>query len=88
MGNLQDMDKFRALLDDEYEWPVDYLFKFILPIGQRDLFVKSLGLVGHLERPSKTGKYVSITFHKNVTCADDVLFAYDQASQVEGVMSL
>ena len=88
MANLQDMEKFKTLLDEEYDWPVDYLFKFILPIGQRELFINSLGIEGHIERPSKTGKYISITFHKNVTSSDDVLFVYEQASQVKGVMSL
>ena len=57
MGNLADLDKFKELLDDEYDWPVDYMFKFIVPANQKDLFVKSLKIQGYTERPSKTGKY-------------------------------
>lgn len=83
-----DMSTFKIFLDENYEWPCQYLFKFIVPKGQivaiKDLFsdceIK--------ERPSKTGKYISVTFFKTMSSSNEVLECYEKTSDIQGVIAL
>ncbi|MDH5602837.1 MAG: DUF493 domain-containing protein, partial [Cyclobacteriaceae bacterium] len=53
---------FKEKLDQEYQWPALYTFKFITP-KEKVSEVKSL-FIRHTirERPSKKGNYISLTF--------------------------
>jgi len=82
------LSKLKSLLESEYDWPSQYLFKFIVPKNK----------VWHLEklfpqhplelRSSKTGKYVSVTVNIELESADIVIAIYQKASHIEGLISL
>lgn len=80
--------KQKELLDQQYVFPCDYLFKFIVPIEQeqkvRDLFPNHEPTV----RPSNKGNYVSLTITYFADSSDLVLAIYEKASQIEGIISL
>ena len=62
--------------------------KFIVPsenLGQfRELFASET-----LEtRPSRTGKYTSVTITSTMCSADEVMAVYEKAALIPGVMSL
>jgi hypothetical protein len=85
---MQNNDKFRQLLDDTYQWPDYYEFKFIIKVEHKELVLEKLE--GHtvVENPSKAGNYVSISSRKLVRSTDEVIEVYEIMSTVKGVISL
>lgn len=81
-------EKFRELLDQSYQWPDFYTFKFIVKVENRDQVVALLA--GHEVhfKASEKGNYISITSRLFVKSTDEVLKVYETISQVPGVMSL
>ncbi len=89
MDNEEDKDKFRELLDKEYDWPAKYVFKFIVPAG-KEAEVQSLFKEGCeiKEKSSSGGKYTSTTIHALMANADEIITIYEKASDIEGIISL
>jgi putative lipoic acid-binding regulatory protein len=88
MNYLERFAKHKALLDQEYQWPADYLFKFIVPVQKegevRALFPRHEPQV----RESKLGNYVSLTVLFRADSSDLVLAIYERAAQIEGLIAL
>jgi putative lipoic acid-binding regulatory protein len=83
-----DVEQFRRLLDEQYEWPSPYTFKFIVPVqGLEEL---ELLLDGHqlTTRTSRNGNYVSVTLSPIVKSSESVVSLYTEASVIEGLVSL
>ncbi len=80
--------KFRELLEQNYQWPDFYTWKFIVKVESQSQ-VEAL-LVGHeiAVKVSEKGNYVSITSRKFVKTTDEVLEVYRIISAIPGVMSL
>lgn len=83
-----DMSKLKALLDDQYDWPAKYNFKFIGNDSNRDELIMAVGAEPHHERPSKTGKFISFTFIVTCKSSDEVLTIYERVSRLHGIISL
>lgn len=81
-------EKFRELLDQSYQWPDFYSFKFIVKVENRDQVVALLD--GHEVqfKLSEKGNYVSITSRLYVKTTDEVIEVYEAISRIPGVMSL
>ncbi|MGB0452870.1 MAG: DUF493 family protein [Bacteriovoracaceae bacterium] len=80
--------RMKELLDQQYTWPDKYMFKFIVPGGKEDE-VKTLADVTSAQfRPSRSGKYVSMTFEKSIESSDEVIEIYKRLSKIEGIVSL
>ncbi|WP_111669371.1 DUF493 domain-containing protein [Algoriphagus litoralis] len=83
-----DRASFKEKLESSGEFPMLYMFKFIVPNGKETevgaLFPKNeISL-----KPSSGGKYVSTTIQAMMDSADQILDLYEQASAIEGVISL
>jgi hypothetical protein len=80
--------KFRELLDQNYQWPDFYTWKFIVKAESHSQLVAILE--GHeiTTKTSEKGTYISITVRKYVQSTDEVLAVYRLVSQIPGVMSL
>lgn len=78
----------KAKLEVFETWPHDYTFKFIVPRKQR-LELESV-FSGHdyRIRPSRTGKYVSLTCVRRMPDADAVIAIYERVSEIEGSWAL
>jgi putative lipoic acid-binding regulatory protein len=89
MKYTEEEKKFKELLDNEYEWPAKYPFKFIVPSGS-EAEVKSLfgGKAEIKEKSSSGGKYTSTTIYDMMTDADSILAVYRSAAKIEGIISL
>jgi len=81
-------EKFRELLDQSYQWPDFYTFKFIVKIENRDQVVALLDGHDVQFKNSEKGNYVSITSRLFVQSTDDVIAVYEAIAQIPGVMSL
>lgn len=83
-----DTDKFRALLDESYQWPDYYEFKFIIKTEEKALILANLDGYTIHETPSKKGNYTSVSARKLMKSTDEVLEVYELMSSVKGVISL
>ena len=83
------MDKLirlKSLLDKQYEWPSSYTFKFIIPVHQV-MEVSSLLDDHELKmKPSRTGKYVSVSATKVFYEADHVIDVYTRVGHIRGLI--
>lgn len=87
-GYFMDMTKFESLLNDQFNWPDQYKFKFVTKT--ESVHRVSEILDGHtLEyKESRNGKYTSITSQKLVNSSDEVVEVYKKMSKLEGVITL
>lgn len=81
-------DRFQNLLDDQIEWPSEYLFKFIVPSERLDDLKRVFE--GHpvKVRSSSKGNYKSVTARIKMHSSSDVVAVYNAVAEVEGVISL
>ncbi|MFT4604587.1 MAG: putative lipoic acid-binding regulatory protein [Rhodothermales bacterium] len=81
-------DRFQKLLDDQNEWPTDYIFKFIAPATRVDELKAVFGQVELSVRESRKGKYQSVTAVMNMHSSDEVLAIYHAVGRIDGVIAL
>ncbi len=84
--------KLKISLEDTTEFPTEYMFKFIIPSDEekekkiKDIFNHS-GVVINT-KPSKTGKYKSVTIIIDMKNAEEIIEKYKEVACVEGIISL
>ncbi len=83
-----DLDRFRLLLDEQNDWPGEYLFKFIVPRSGLDEITALFESHPVSVRASRKGNYVSVSARIVVASSDEVVAIYLAAGEVEGVISL
>jgi uncharacterized protein len=81
-------DSFREKLDQHYQWPALYIFKFIVPSGKEPEVRNLFPLHTPTEKFSTNGKYTSVTFEMMMSSADTVITVYEQATKIEGLIAL
>lgn len=90
MSGGYDSQKFRALLEEQYEWPAHYTFKFIVPTSKlgelKDLLREDWAEIS--ERASRKGNYTSVTVKMKRKGPDEVIVVYEKVSCIEGLVSL
>jgi putative lipoic acid-binding regulatory protein len=85
-------DKLKESLDETTEFPTKYMYKFIiLTVEKRIQEVE--GIFDNMcavitSKPSKNGKYTSLTILVNMKNSDDIIAKYKEVSDVEGIISL
>tara|TARA_B100001971_G_scaffold215182_1_gene259073 strand:- start:19566 stop:19820 length:255 start_codon:yes stop_codon:yes gene_type:complete len=83
-----DFTKFKALLDEQVEWPDHYTFKFVVKSHKKEDLVALIDDHHIQEKSSSTGKYTSITARKMFRSSDEVVAVYHKVSKIEGILSL
>ena len=84
--------KLKASLLETTEFPTKYMFKFIIP-SSREKFKEIEAVFDNLgavidSKPSKTGKYTSLTVLVTMEDPDAIIAKYKEVAKVEGVISL
>ncbi len=84
--------KLKNSLEETTVFPAEYMYKFIIPsdkekLAQIEIIFDHTGAV-ITTKPSKTGKYNSITVVLQMKSADAIVEKYIEVSAVEGVISL
>ena len=84
--------KLKLSLEETTKFPAKYMYKFIIPsdkekINEIETIFDHTGAVIQT-KPSKTGKYSSITITVQMKSADAVIEKYKEVGTVEGVISL
>lgn len=81
-------EKFKELLDESYQWPDYYEFKFIVKSDDKSLIIAKLSGFAIHETPSKKGNYVSVSARKLMKSTEEVLEIYELMSTIKGIISL
>lgn len=81
-------NRFKELLDDQNDWPTQYTFKFIAPAGQVDKVKTVFGDHPVRVRESSKGNYKSVTANLRMSSSEEVVSIYEEASRIDGVISL
>ena len=80
---------FKELLDQHHDWPSTYTFKFIVA---KDRVERVLDLFEARDtistRPSRHGRYISVTANCEVSSSDEVIAVYEAAATIKGVIPL
>jgi len=84
--------KLKTSLEETTAFPTDYMFKFIVP-ADGDGFQKIESIFDNLgavikSKPSKTGKYSSLTIRLKMKTANSIITKYKEVSFIEGIVSL
>jgi putative lipoic acid-binding regulatory protein len=91
LKGAEQLSKIRASLNAAYNWPCDYMFKFILP-NQPEAIDEVLShfpaFSACKRRESSGGKYISLTITEMVDGPDRIFTCYAAVSALEGVMAL
>ncbi|EQC46540.1 DUF493 family protein [Bacteriovorax sp. Seq25_V] len=82
------LDKLHSLLDDQYNWPDHYTFKFVGKDEHRDQLTEVIGLAPTNERPSSSGKYISYSFQIKINASHEVIEIYKKVSVISGIITL
>ncbi|MFN3996773.1 DUF493 domain-containing protein [Algoriphagus sp.] len=88
MNSKFDSASFKEKLESSGEFPMLYMFKFIVPMG-KEFEVGALFPKNEMSlKASSGGKYVSATIQAMMDSADQIIGIYERASAIEGVISL
>lgn len=82
------LEKMRQLLSEQYDWPTQYCFKFVVPRARVDEVRALFPGQTITTRESSGGKYVSLTIDLEMESPDHVIAVYEQAASIEGIFSL
>lgn len=88
--NAGTYESFKEKLMQVQKFPSEYAFKFIVT-GDADMLSNLKALFPNDElttKPSKTGKYISVTIVKAMQDADEVVALYKEAGKIKGIMLL
>lgn len=81
-------ESFQELLEDQIDFPGEYLFKFIVPRTNLDDLKSVFGRHPVRVRESRKGNYVSVTARMHMHSSDEVIAVYSAAAEVDDVISL
>ncbi len=83
--------KLKLKLEDQFDWPQPYLFKFIVPSDNQKLALVE-ALFGEdaqvTTRQSKNNKFTSVSAKEVMISPDEVIAVYKKAAHIEGIISL
>ncbi len=82
-------EDFKQALDQNHTWPCQYMFKFIVPVGQEQLVFDLFESQDAIRtRTSRNGRYISVTAKCRMHSSEEVIAVYDAASHIEGIIPL
>ena len=79
---------FKATLEEEHNFPAQYIFKFIVKTDSKEQILELFPGAKKSERVSKNGNFVSITLSQIMKNSEEIVYIYEKASKIKGVISL
>ncbi|MBR9997500.1 MAG: DUF493 domain-containing protein [Cyclobacteriaceae bacterium] len=84
----RNIENFKTQLENHYDFPTEYLFKFIVPHEQVEK-LKSLFPPEKVSiKRSRTGKYVGVSCKLNMETSGQIIDIYKEAYLIKGIISL
>lgn len=91
MNKNEQYDNLRDLLNEENNWPIIYMFKFIVPANNHKIALvqsKFSDEATITQKESSNGKYISITVKEVMLNAESIIEKYKEMNGIEGLMTL
>ncbi len=91
MNKNEKYDNLRNLLNEENNWPIIYMFKFIIPANNHSIALvqsKFSDEATITQKESSNGKYISITVKEVMLNAETIIEKYKEMEGIEGLMAL
>lgn len=89
MSGLSDaLRNLKLVLDETVKFPAEYLFKFIVPVGEVHQILFILQGMEIEQKASQNGNYISVSAKSVMNSSEDVITIYLRASVIKGVISL
>ncbi len=88
---LKDYRKLRQILEESENWPLLYMFKFIVPNqhGKVDKVVSLLPEEGEISfNHTKSMRHVAVTCKVEMSSSDEIISVTENVTTIEGVMAL
>ena len=85
---MKGSESFKKSLDEEYNFPATYNFKFIVATESKKKVIDLLPEAKCSEKKSRNGKYTSVTLISVMKNSSEILYIYEKASKIDGVISL
>ncbi len=85
---MKSSDSFKKTLEEEYKFPALYSFKFIVLSSLKNKIISLLPNAIINEKLSKNGKYISVTLTQTMNNSSEIIYIYEKASKINGVISL
>jgi putative lipoic acid-binding regulatory protein len=84
--------RLETKLDEQNTWPANYMFKFIVPTEENNVFTventfNGLGAIIKTTA-SKTGKFTSLSIDVIMPNAQEIIQKYQELSIIKGIVSL
>lgn len=80
--------KLKMVLDETAEFPIEYLFKFIVPISELHKVLHHLNGFDIEQRPSANGNYISVSAKKLFKTSDEIINVYKAVGNIKGLIAL
>ena len=91
MNKDEQFEKLREQLNKEKEWPIIYMFKFIILADNRKIALVESKFSDEAiitQKESTNGKYISITIKEVMLDADSIISKYKEMEGIEGLITL
>ena len=91
MNADEQFEKLRLQLNLEKDWPMIYMFKFIIPADNRKIALVESKFSDEAiitQKESSNGKYISITVKEVMLTADSIIEKYKEMDGIEGLIAL
>lgn len=79
---------FKRKLEEQHSFPTVYMFKFIVPSDKENEVIATLPEGDITTKPSREGKYVSVTARLMMVTSADVINIYEEMHGIEGLIAL
>lgn len=89
--NQEALNGLKLKLENNHQFPGTYTFKFILPSDNKRIATLSSYFSAEADirfKDSSKGNYTSLTIREKMESAQAVIDMYQEASQIEGIISL
>lgn len=82
------LSQLKMVLDETVTFPSEYLFKFIVPVEQVHQVLSVMQGMEIEQKASSSGKYISVSGKIVMNTSDEIIFIYQSASVIKGIISL
>ena len=85
---MKNLESFKSSLEQEYSFPSNYTFKFIIATEFKDAVLNLLPTANKKEKLSRNGKYTSVSLTHFMKSSSEIVYIYEKATKIKGVISL